>query len=200
MLCRKSFVLLCALCGAAVAGANDIRVWEGEAGAYDISQEFQSVTILRPGTFKMQATDGSGGLGYIAKIDVAFAGLPGQVIVYVVRDPSEVGGAQHEPGAAEVWAIDRSACETAGTTGTVAELRTTGNYGHVTDGDTLYASDVGAVGGGIEALDECKPGAVPMLTARVILNAVCVGAGMFLGCLTSAQARVWLSTNEGGVL
>ena len=147
MLSKVSVLMSCALCALPLAQANQVRVWHA-TGSYNIDPDFHTVTITSPGTFKIQATDGSGGLGYIREIDVAFAGLPGQVIVYVVRDPSEVGGAQHEPGAAEVLAIDLSACETAGTTGTVAELRTTGNYGHVTDGDTLYASDVGAVGGG----------------------------------------------------
>ncbi|MBP9025057.1 MAG: hypothetical protein KBH81_02800, partial [Phycisphaerae bacterium] len=112
MLSKVSVLMSCALCALPLAQANQVRVWHA-TGSYNIDPDFHTVTITSPGTFKIQATDGSGGLGYIREIDVAFAGLPGQVIVYVVRDPSEVGGAQHEPGAAEVWAIDLSACETA---------------------------------------------------------------------------------------
>jgi hypothetical protein len=144
MLSRICVGVCCALCALPLAQANEVRVWEA-TGTYTMPPGGQAVTITSPGTFKMEALDGAGGLGYIAKIDVQFIGHAGDVIVYVVRDPSEVGGSEHEPGATEVWQIDLSGAMTPGYSGTVAELRTTGNYGHTTDGGTLNASAAGDI-------------------------------------------------------
>jgi hypothetical protein len=144
MLSRGRLAVLCALCGAGIAGANEVRVWEGDPAGYQVSLDYR-VTITQPGTFKMEALEG-GGLGYIRSIAVDFGGAdPGDVTVYVVRDPSEVGGSEHEPGATEVWQIDLSGAMTPAYSGTVAELRTTGNYGHTTDGGTLNASAAGDI-------------------------------------------------------
>jgi hypothetical protein len=139
MLGKVGLAVSCALCTLPLARANDVRVWNA-TGTYSVSAD--SVSITGPGTFKMEALDGSGGLGYIASITVTFTGEPGPVTVYVVRDPSEVGGAEHEPGAAEVWGVNLSPA-TGG--GTVAELRTTGNYGHAVYGATLQAGSAGTL-------------------------------------------------------
>jgi hypothetical protein len=152
MLSRRRLALLCALCGAGIAGANEVRVWEGDPTGYQIIGS-DSIRILRPGVFKMEALDGAGGLGYIRKIDVQFTGQPGPVTVYVVRDPREVGGSEHEPGASEIWKLDLSGAVTPGghglppTTGTLAELRTTGKYGDTDPdkGGTLNASAAGDI-------------------------------------------------------
>lgn len=139
---QLGLVMVCALFGGLAAGANEINVWEGESESYYFVGD-DGVVITQPGTFKMEALDGSGGLGYIAAITVDFqGGHAGPVTVYVVRDPTEVpGGDPHQPGAAEVWQIDLSPA----TVGTVAELRTTGNYGHATEGAALHASSAGTI-------------------------------------------------------
>jgi hypothetical protein len=142
MLSRVCLAMSCALCALPLARADEVRVWDA-TGTYSVAGPY--VTITGPGTFKVEGLDGSGGLGHIAKIDVQFIGHASDVTVYVVRDPSEVGGSEHEPGATEVWQIDLSGAMTPGYSGTVAELRTTGNYGHTTDGGTLNASAAGDI-------------------------------------------------------
>ena len=148
MLRHGSLLVASFLMASTAPAANVIEEWGGAAGGYTIYQHLHKVEITAAGTYKFQATDGAA-LGIIKQITVP-SPITGTVIIYIVRDPEDVGGDPHSPGAAEVWEIDLANASD----GQATELRTTGNYGHAIYGGPLVADETGTLHIGGDVLDE----------------------------------------------
>jgi hypothetical protein len=96
--------------------------------------------------FKLQAKVFGGMLGEINKLWIdPNQPVAGAVDVFIVRNPLEVGGLQHEPGAAQVKQID---IRSASGGGVVRELRITSNL--AADAPVyVFGMDTCAVGGSV---------------------------------------------------
>jgi hypothetical protein len=147
MLGRLGPLVVCALFGAAASmGQNNILLWEGPAQNCYINQGAKSVEITGPGVFKLQAKVFGGMMGEINKLWIdPNQPVTGAVEIFIVRNPLEVGGLQHEPGAAQVKQID---IRSASGGGVVRELRITLN---LAADAPIYATsmDTCAVGGSV---------------------------------------------------
>ncbi len=122
------------------SATNEIRKWGGTGDAYYIDQEDKSITILGPGEYKFQATDGAG-LGQINWIEVD-AAVTGDVIIYIERSTDD-----NSPGAANILECNLSGDANT----TITELRITGDLGE--SGPTV-ADSIGVLSVDGEVLDD----------------------------------------------
>lgn len=108
------------------AATGEVILWEGNPANvwwYDVN----AVKILAPGTYKFEALT-NGQLSDINHILVDASCPAGDIYVYVVRNPNEVGGQQHEPGASNLKEINLTG---SAATGVISEVVITGDLGEL---------------------------------------------------------------------
>ncbi|MEW6252035.1 MAG: hypothetical protein AB1716_15455 [Planctomycetota bacterium] len=145
---KKGIIALLGLAAALQANAN-IVLWEGNQNHVEILQDpYYSVKILQPGLFKLQSVT-NGQLDVINHITVDASCPAGDIYVYVVRNPDEVGGQQHEPGASNLKEINLTG---SAAVGRISEVVITGELGELgmTRGHYLSGDVAGVVHTNIE--------------------------------------------------
>jgi hypothetical protein len=142
---RACTVVVCAAILSIAALADQVQVWEA-SGQYRTTQDGW-LYVQSARTFKVQAMNGQA-LGTIngISVDPQVPPIQGTVIIYVVRNPAEVGGLLHEPGAVDVRQIDLTHRVS---NGVLAELNITGDLAvtgpiraRATDGPLTIGHDV----------------------------------------------------------
>jgi hypothetical protein len=132
--------------------ANLIRLWDSDhPGNCSINQNNAWVTITGPGTFKLDAiVQGTSSVGTIAKlwIDPNATAVSGNVYVYVVRWPKDVGNDPHQPGCTQLKAVNLLNV-TAGHVGNLVEVRMTGNAGATGKFQATNVTDNCVIGGNV---------------------------------------------------